>query len=284
MPFKRNMSRRQTRDLGIRSNHPGRGASLDDIFAIYNKAELGVLRDLHDLYDDIAAKDLTLSGLIETRTGAILGCKLAISPGGDSDDDRRLADEFEAMLDRASIDPYELVDHHQYSTLVYGFAATELLWKRIGGRYDIVELIHPRPRTFRVATEINRWLDGAGMDELVLQTDDYGTKFERLIANKWLTTRRMGRKMITAHSGMMYQSTPMSAMKMDVTIDWTAFISRFGMPFPVATIKSWQDSAAIEAAERSIATMGSTDGLIVTTNDGFSLDIHDGAAHRAYGQ
>ena len=80
MAFKRNMSRRQTRDLGIRSNHPGRGASLDDIFAIYNKAELGVLRDLLDLYDDIAAKDLTLSGLIETRTGAILGCKIAISP------------------------------------------------------------------------------------------------------------------------------------------------------------------------------------------------------------
>ena len=182
------------------------------------------------------------------------------------------------MLDRAGIDLYDLVDHHQYSTLVYGFASTELIWKRIGGRYDIVDLIHPRSRSFRAATEVNRWLDGAAMDELVIQTDDYGTTFERLIANKWLITRRMGRKMITAHSGMMYQTTPMSAMKMDVTIDWTAFISRFGVPFPVATIKSWQDHAAIEAAERSIATMGSTDGLIVTENDGFKLEIHDGAA------
>lgn len=278
MPFRKQMHQRQTRDVDTRTSHPGRGASIDDIFAIYDKAELGLLRDLHDLYDDIADKDLTLSSLAETRAGAILGCKVVLSPGGPDPEDERLVREFSDMLDRHGIDFYDLVDHHQYSTLFYGYAATELIWKRARGRYEIVAIVQPRSRSFRVATEINRWLDGASLDELLIQTDDYGTRFERLIPNKWLITRRMGRKKIIAHSGMMYQTSPMSAMKMDVSIDWVAFIERFGIPFPVATISSWNDERAAEAAERSIATMGTTHGLIVTENDGFRLDIHDGAA------
>ncbi|MEM9492383.1 MAG: DUF935 family protein, partial [Myxococcota bacterium] len=277
MLSRRALRKRQTREVLIRTSHPGRGVDIDRIFAIYDKAELGILRDLCDLYDDIAAKDLTLSGLVETRHGALLGCRIILSPGGTSDDDKALAREFAAMLDLWDIDLYALVDHHQYSVLFYGFAATEIIWRQRNGRYDIVELLHPKCRIFRVATEVNRWLDGAAIDELLIQADEYGTTFERLIAGKWLVTRRMGERMLAAHSGMMYQTAPMSAMKMDTTIDWRTFVARFGLPLVVATIASFTDIEAKEAAEQSLATLGTTNGLITAANDRFELSIHDGA-------
>ena len=78
------------------NSHPGRGASPDDIYMHYDRAELGMPGPMYDLFDDIVAKDLTLTGLVEAREDAVMGCTLSVSPGADDDDSRRRADEFEA--------------------------------------------------------------------------------------------------------------------------------------------------------------------------------------------
>lgn len=274
MGLSKQLRNRQSDSRAVNVNtHPGRGASPDDIYVLYDRAELGMPGPMYDLFEDLRAKDLTLTGLVEAREDAVMGCTTSISPGADDDDSKRLADEFEEMFHELDTDG--LLEHQQHNTNFNGFAATELEWDERNGRAVITNLIHPRCRQFRIATPINRWVDGAESDELVLQTD-HG-QYERLIPDKWLVTRRRGRTRPLYASGLMFVTAVMSSMKSRTQYDWMSFIERFGLPLVQASIDSWADDDAAESAELTLKTLGSTNGIITTREDRVELSLLDGA-------
>ena len=280
-------SSRQTRQLQGRQSataphdplhHPGWGVSIEGIYQIYRRAELGLPGDMYDLFDDIVDRDTTLSGLVEARADAITGCAISITPGAKDRHSMAAADEFREVWN--ALDQDALIEHHQHAVNFYGFAATEIVWtyRKAERRFDPVELIHPRPRTFRIATEGNPIVAGAAPDELLVRTGRYLYEVERMVSDKWIVTRRRHGSKRVARSGLMYACTPYSLMKSHASADWFVFLKRYGIPFVEARISDWTDEEAVNAAHEGLATMGTDRGLITTESDKVKFTIHDGAA------
>ena len=259
-------------------HHPGWGASIERVFQIYGNAERGAPAEMYDLFDDIVDRDLTLGGLTEARSDAITGCAVSIVPGADDADSQRAADEFREVWNELDTDA--LLEHQQHGTNFYGVAASESIWqfRRAERRFDPVDLIHPRARTFRIATEANPIIAGAAPDELLVQTGRYSYEVERMVPSKWIVTRRRGNAKRLARSGLMYSCTPYSLMKSHASADWFVFLKRYGIPFVEARISTWTDPEAVDTAQRGMASIGTDRGLISTESDKVKFNIHDGAA------
>jgi len=262
--------------------HPGWSVTVNHIYQYRLLADAGDLCALYDAYDDLYGDGGTLAGLVDQRVGAIVGCEVTITPGEHRHEQRAEAEEnadaFREMWSR--LDHRELIRWHQRNPLMYGFGNTEMIWDWVSARhqYEIVNLLHLRARFHRVATSSNPWIRGARPNELLVQTDESGSRFARLTAGKFLESRMQSYDMPLQRQGLMYQSAICAVMKRDALADWFLFISRHGLPFIEAEISSWTDPDAVAQARNALASVGTTKGFISATSDKVQFHIHDSIA------
>ncbi|WP_428262981.1 phage portal protein family protein [Haliangium sp.] len=264
---------------GNQVSHAGWDLTPERIVAAFQAAEAGAPAQQFDIFDDVVERDLTLGGLVESRTDALAGKHVVIQAGADDADSRAAADAFRAEV-WARIDWRDLIRHHQYSSNLYGFAGTELDWTydpelrrvTVGGYW------HARARDFVVATLYHPRVAGAEPDELLIRQSLQDLTGQRLIPGKWVVTRRT-HSVPVARAGLGRGSTWWSHIKMVGVADWLVFVRRFGLPFVLATIKDWTNLQERAAAEEILRRIGDDGGAIVAENSIVGVEFKDGVAN-----
>lgn len=265
--------------LGTGNNvrHEGWDLTPERIVAAYDAAERGNPSLQFDIFDDCVERDLTLGGLVESRADALAGKHVEVQAGAPDADSMRTAEIFrDEVWDR--IDWQDLIRHHQYSSNLYGFAASEIDWAydRELRRIVMRGHWHARPRDFYIATTYFRRVDGADADELLIRTEPSDFTGERLIPGKWVLTKRMDSVPI-ARAGIGRGSVWWSHIKMVGVGDWLIFIKRFGLPFVLAKIQDWTSTAERSLAETILRRIGDDGGAIVPLNSKIDVEFKDGA-------
>ena len=259
-------------------SHAGWDLTPERIRAAFLAAEAGAPWQQYDIFDDAAERDLTLGGLVESRTDALCGKNVVIQPGAQDADSLRAAEMFRSEV-WSRIDWRELVRHHQYGANLYGFGATELDWVYDADLRRVTLRGHwrVRARDFFIATVHNPRVPGAVPDELLVRQSLQDFTGEQLIPGKWLITRRTCTVPL-ARAGLGRGSTWWSHIKMVGIADWQVFVRRYGLPFVLATIGDWTNVEERARAEQILQRIGDDGAAIVPKNSKIDIEFKDGAA------
>ncbi len=240
-------------------------------------AELGRPERMCDLFDDLIDRDLALGALVEGRVSALQGKPITVIAGGEDTDDKNAAAAFREVWSRLDIDG--LIAWHQFSALVYGWAATELkwAWNPDDRRWDPVDLMHVRSRLFRVATEYQRIVPGAEPDELLVRVAPSSERVERLVPDKWLITRRAPYLRVT-RAGLLHACARYTVLRTQSWAHWFAFLRRYGLPMLTIEISSWADPVQQAQAQEIARRWGEELALFTDANGKVKPGFVDAAA------
>ncbi len=249
----------------IPPQNPADRANLERVAGIFAAAELGRPEQMCDLFDGLIGRDLSLRALVEGRVSALEGATVAILPGGPDRADKYAADAFQAIWNRLDTD--QLIAWHQFSALVYGWAASEIdwAWDSDDKQWLPRSLWHIRSRLFRIATEYWRVVPGAEPDELLVRTGPSESTVARMVADKWIVTRGAP-YWPPARAGLMHACARYAILRTQMWANWFAFLRRYGLPFLAVKISSWADEGQQAQARDILRRWGEDIGYIIDKN------------------
>lgn len=200
------------------SNHPGQaGATVQQISAIYQLAELGFPSEQCELFDDFVQRDGHLRSQLEGRILAVAGKEWIVTAGGEKPADRKAAEMLEEAI-RLVPNWLETVIH-LLKGVWYGYSLSETIWE--------VRDTFAVPVWFSNVPHVRVVFDNVDQPRLVTEEDM--TRGMELPPGKFIYERLHGR--IAAASGVMRTAAWLSYFKKLAMRDWIVFSERFGMPY-----------------------------------------------------
>jgi phage gp29-like protein len=236
------------------SHSPGRRRRLllRHIFAAYDEADQGDPLEMCDLFEARNEVDGHTQSQFASRREDVARKPWEFLPGGDGDNDKLAA----RLLDETIRDVPGWVTtlEHQLSFVGYGWAGTEIEWRRIGGLVQPVWFRNVAHRRFRFDDH----------DQPLLHVDGGDPHGEPLRAGAWWFTSGPGRT-ITA-SGLWRTAAILSWIKSAAFRDWIVWSNRYGLPFVHGTYTDGPDEAVNEQEKailrRAVKSLG-TDGWAI---------------------
>lgn len=229
--------------------HPGYGLDPQTVVRIFRAAELGLLWQQADLFDDVIESDGHLASLIHSRTDAVAGKEWVLQPGAQDDVSIEAANLLERQL-RDSLNFYDTIEH-QLSAPYFGYAASEIMWELIDG------LVLP---AWFDAVPHRRFV--AKGRELRLMTKEQTLDGEILIPGKWMISQRRGYNV--ARAGLLRVAAWWALFKRMSVRDWIVFAEKFGIPHVVGVYEDRASPEARAALELALQNIGEAGQVIIS--------------------
>ena len=190
--------------------------------SLLNNVDSGSTYAMHQLHEEMVAKDAHLQGVWNTRVNAIAALDWEIVPAQVSDKDQKLADDAADFVRQTleSLESFEDTLVHLLASIATGVAITELVWKelRLVDLTDVpFDRIEQDLNTGRFTVETPKFQDGIP----VVDNGKFITRLPKKSASKGF------RITLTRAQAWLY------LIKHFVLADWAGFSERFGMPIPV---------------------------------------------------
>jgi phage gp29-like protein len=235
------------------ATHPGQGLTPERITGIYRSAETGWPWAQCDLFDDILETDAHLRSLFDTRISGVAGKEWILQAGGDEPADIKAAEILEDAL--RWMPQFSDTIAHQLTSMIYGYAGSEIIWERVDGYAVPVFFADVPARRFVFdKTDIPR-----------LRTEKEQTDGVELEPGRWWWSRRRHR--ITAAAGLMRTAAWYSLFKRLSIADWVLFIDRYAFPYPVGRYRPGTNAEEKAVLEQAVRALG-TDGHAIFSEDG----------------
>jgi phage gp29-like protein len=238
-------------------SHPGHGLTPKRIHRIFREAEAGFPELQCDLFEDVLEQDAHLRSLFDTRLEAVAGKEWIIQAGGDRPEDIRAAELLETAL-KGTLDLNAIVEH-QLTAVAYGWAASEVIWGKVGDVFAPVHLVN-----------VPHWRFNFGeRDEALLRVTDRMHDGIPIAEDGWWFTRRRHR--LTVRAGLMRTAIWWSLFKRMAIRDWVSFAERYGLPLAIGKYQTGMPEAEKEALKAAVEMIG-RDGY-ATFNEGCSIEF-----------
>lgn len=225
------------------SMHPGRRLTPIKLLGAYDAADDGDPIDQCDIFDDRIEADAHLRSVKEQRINAVARKRWVLLPGGDSDADVLAAELLEERL--RLVPNFRATLAHQLSCNFYGYAASEIDWRREDGVIAPVWFENVPARRFR--------FDENDRPLLVTAAETRGAPLD---AGCWWFSAGDGR--VIAASGLMRTATWWSMFKSYSVRDWLVWANRFGLPTVHGKYSKEEGSAPedIAALKKAVQALG----------------------------
>jgi phage gp29-like protein len=243
------------------ATHPGTGATVRTIVNAFMAAEDGDPARQCDLFRDLIRTDGHLRSQLSTRQRAVAGRPFIILPGGDSAADMLAAERLSVALRDAPNTRATIA--HLLTAIWFGFAATEIDWRRDAGDGWIVPAWFHNVAGRRFIFDTSTW-------EPRLLTERDRRNGEALEPGKWIVAVSNDDLAPTA-AGLMCTLAFFALYKRLAFRDWQIFCRRFGVPYIRGIFPKSASGAAKAEYERIIARFGS-DSLAVH-DDEFKVQV-----------
>jgi phage gp29-like protein len=235
------------------ASHPGVGLTPERIGGIFRSAETGYPWQQCDLFDDVLETDAHLRSLFDTRISGVAGKDWILQAGGGDPADIKAALILEEALRWVpnTSDTFA----HQLTSMIYGYAGSEIIWERYDGYTIPVWFANVPARRFVFDEE----------DVPRLLTARETTKGIPLEPGRWWWSRRRHR--LTAAAGLMRTACWYSLFKRLSLSDWVIFIDHYAMPYPVGRYRPGTNAEEKAVLEQAVRSLG-TDGYAIFSEDG----------------
>ncbi len=222
----------------------------ETLASIHYSADLGDIDQAMRLYSDVISKDLHLASVIETRSGAVVGCEREITPGTDDAQGEKDADLVREVLE--AIPDFDTAMMSLLEAAPYGFACPEIMWATDGRWIYIESLDEVLQHRFTF-----RGPDWELLKQPRLLTEEWGSKSEEIPAEKFLFHRFRPRGGYVVRSGLMRGLVWWWLFKNYSVKDWVSFMEKFGQGFVLGKYdpaSSPGDRDVLEIAVKNMAT------------------------------
>jgi phage gp29-like protein len=240
--------------------------TIERIANVLRNAEAGRIEEMADLFEGRIEADAHLRAALENRNESVSLKPWTIVEGGDSEEDKRAANELELRL--RLVPGFSDTLGHQLLFAPFGWSASEIDWDLVDG------MAAP---TFFTTVPHKRFTFAQATDELRLVTEPGRPEGVPLTPGKWWVTYR-GRGRLVATAGYMRTAVWWSTFKTMSVRDWMIFANRFGIPFVTGEYDetiSDDDKEILRQAARDLGT----DGFAIFSQQA-KLVIHEMQRHQ----
>ena len=231
-------------------DHPGYGLSPQRVNCIFRESELGRLRELQDLYDDLLESDGHLRSQFESRISAVSGKGKTIQPGGPDAASVAAANDLIRILEERDLDMVEMLEH-QLEAPFRGYSASEILWEESDDVWAPAAFDNVAHRRFTFVPGTNELRLYTPLLATPIQVSAFG---EELLPDKWVVTR--ARHSNLARAGLFRTATWWCLFKRLSVRDWIVLAEILGIPHRLGYYQENSSEESRKALEQALIDIG----------------------------
>lgn len=228
----------------IIADHPSHKITPSKMQSIFEAAENGELKEQHELFADIEERDSDIAANIATRKRAVLTFDWHIAePRNATPQEEALQQEIDELFYQMT--NFEDLVMDLMDAVGHGFAALEIDWQFVNGKWLPKRFIHRQQSWFKLDKD----------DNLLLKTQE-NYEGEPLQPYKWVVHTHKSRSTQLARVGLYRTLAWLYMFKHYSVHDFAEFLELYGMPIRIGKYGAGATEAEKRTLLRALAQIG----------------------------